>query len=79
MTDQNSRSTKSQLLNKVNSYMEDCCFDVQGISTSQSLSSTAEAHLARILTKIVVGGASVWWSFLELKEFLKNKKVQKGF
>lgn len=70
---------KLQYTNKVQNYLDDCCFDIQGISSSQSLSSTAEVQLARILTKIVVGAASVWWSALEFREFLKNRRTTKGF
>lgn len=73
------RSKKQQMTNKLNSYIDDCCFDIQGISSSHSLMNAAEAQLARILTKIVVGGASIWWSALELREFLKTRKMQKGF
>lgn len=77
MTTDNSK--KIEYTNKINSYLDDCCFDIQGISSSQTLSSTAEVQLARILTKIVVGAASVWWSALEFREFLKNRRTTKGF
>jgi hypothetical protein len=70
---------KLEYKNKVQNYLDDCCLDIQGISSSQTLSSTAEVQLARILTKIVVGAASVWWSALEFREFLKNRKTTKGF
>jgi hypothetical protein len=70
---------KIQYTNKVQNYLDDCCFDIQGISSSQTLSSTAEVQLARILTKIVVGAASVWWSALEFRDFLKNRRTTKGF
>jgi len=77
MTTENLREI--QYKNKVQNYLDDCCFDIQGISSSQSLASAAEVQLARILTKIVVGAASVWWSALEFREFLKNRKTTKGF
>lgn len=70
---------REQLTDKINDYFEDCCFDIQGISGSQSVANLAEAQMAKILTKIVVGAASVWWSALELREFLKSRKSQKGF
>jgi len=69
---------KQQKIDKIQQYLNDCCFDIQGISSSQSLMNTAEAQLARILTKIVVGGASIWWSVMELRQFLKIRKTQKG-
>lgn len=75
MTHQN----RKQLATKINTYFEDCCFDIQGISGSQSVANLAEAQMAKILTKIVVGAASVWWSALELRDFLKNRRSQKGF
>ena len=69
---------KNQLEAKLNNYLQDCCFDIQGISGSQSIANLAEAQMAKILTKIVVGAASVWWSALELREFLKNRRTMKG-
>lgn len=76
---QNNQLNKQEYMNKISSYFDDCCLDIQGISTSQSLANASEAQLARILTKIVVGAASVWWSLLEFKEFLKNRRTEKGF
>lgn len=73
------QTDKQEQINKIASYLDDCCFDVQGISTSQSLANASEAQLAKILTKIVVGAASVWWSLLEFKEFLKNRRTERGF
>ena len=70
---------KTEYTTKFQNYLDDCCLDIQGISSSQSLSSAAEVQLARILTKIVVGAASVWWSALEFRQFLKNRKLTKGF
>lgn len=71
--------SKNQYLQNIDNYIDDCCFDIQGISTSSSLSDVSEAQLAKIITKIVVGLASAWWSILEFREFLKNKKIGKGF
>jgi len=73
------QNNRKQLTDKLNNYFEDCCFDIQGISSSQGVSNLAEAQMAKILTKIVVGAASVWWSALELRDFLKNRRSQKGF
>jgi hypothetical protein len=67
-----------QIIVKTNNYIDDCCFDIQGMSSSHSLMNAAESQMARILTKIVVGAASIWWSTLELKEFIKTRKIQKG-
>lgn len=46
-------------------------FDVQGINPGVSLD---EAYLARVFTKIAVGSATVWWSLLELKDFLELRR-----
>jgi len=34
------------------------------------MTSLDEAYLARVLTKLAIGSATVWWSLLEIKEFL---------
>jgi hypothetical protein len=67
---------KLQTQNKITEYLEDCCLDVQGFSPS-SMSSIAETQLARILTKIAIGSATVWWSLLELKDFVNIRKTLK--
>lgn len=73
----NKESHKSQIQNNIKEYLEDCCFDMQGLS-SNPLSSVAETQLARILTKIAIGSATVWWSVLELKDFVSIRKTLKG-
>lgn len=57
---------------EVKSYLDDCCFDVQ--FNPNSTFSVAEANLIKILSKIIVGTATAWWSILELKEFFENRK-----
>lgn len=56
----------------VKSYLNDCCFDVQ--FNANSPFSAAEANLIKILSKIIVGTATAWWSIIELKEFFENRK-----
>lgn len=63
----------SKLQSKINSFMEQTYFDVQGISSS----SIDEAHLAKVLTKLAVGSATVWWSILEVKDFLVLRRKSK--
>jgi len=58
-------------------YLQDCCFDLQGLNPA-SLSSAAETQLARILTRIAIGSATVWWSVMELKDFIKVRHTLKG-
>lgn len=69
---------KKDIHNKILDYLNDCCFDIQGISSSSSLSSAAEVQLAKILTKVVIATASIWWSIIELREFIANRKISKG-
>ena len=73
----NNQHRKQELSQQLSNYLDDCCFDVQGISTS-GLSSIAETQLARILTKIAIGSATVWWSLIELKDFVNIRKSLKG-
>jgi len=73
----NNQHRKQELSQQLSNYLDECCFDVQGISTS-GLSSIAETQLARILTKIAIGSATVWWSLIELKDFVNIRKSLKG-
>lgn len=63
---QNAFNSKS-----LQSYLEDCCFDIQA---NPNLLSGSETYLIKILSKIAVGSATVWWSILELKQFIKNRQ-----
>lgn len=56
----------------IKSYLNDCCFDVQ--FNANSPFSVAEANMIKIISKIVVGTATAWWSIIELKEFFENRK-----
>ena len=69
---------EQELRNTISEYLDDCCFDIQGISSSSSLSSAAEVQLARILTKIAIGTASIWWSIIEFRDFISKRKISKG-
>lgn len=69
---------EQELRNTISEYFDDCCFDIQGISSSSSLSSASEVQLARILTKIAIGAASIWWSVIEFRDFISNRKISKG-
>ena len=69
---------EQELRNTISEYLDDCCFDIHGISSSSSLSSASEVQLARILTKIAIGTASIWWSIIEFRDFISNRKISKG-
>lgn len=68
---------KQNLEQKIDQFFEDNYFDIQGITPSSSFASLDEAYLARILTKLAIGSATVWWSLLEMKEFLSLRKKSK--
>ena len=56
----------------IQSYLDDCCFDMQ-VNPNSTLSGT-EAYIIKMISKIAVGSATVWWSVIELKQFIKNRK-----
>lgn len=64
---------KKVLSTKIENLFEDCYFDFQ--SVNPNLPNFDEAYLARLLTKIAVGSATVWWSLIELKDFIRLKSV----
>lgn len=72
----NKQQRKTELSSKINNYLDDCCFDIQGLGPS-SFADAAETQLARILTKIAIGSATVWWSVMELKDFVKIRHTLK--
>lgn len=63
---------QQELQNSIKSYLDDCCFDVQ-FNPTGTLSGT-EAYLVKLLSKIAIGSATVWWSIIELRQFVKNRK-----
>jgi len=65
------KSKQQQLSTKIENKLSKYYFDVQGITPGVSLD---EAYLARVFTKIAVGSATVWWSLLEVKDFLELRK-----
>jgi hypothetical protein len=69
---------KQQLRLKINSFLEDSYFDIQGLSPGSLSSTMDEQYLARVLTKMAIGSATVWWSILEVKDFLVLRKKSKG-
>lgn len=57
----------------IKSYLDDCCFDFQ--TNINNPLSVSEAYLIKILTKIIIGSATAWWSLIELKNFIENRKT----
>ena len=79
MTRKIKRQEKKQKLQfKINSFLEDSYFDIQGLSPGSLGSTMDEQYLARVLTKLAIGSATVWWSILEVKDFLVLRKKSKG-
>lgn len=62
-------SKKTKLKEDIELFFEQYYFDVQGINPT--FASLDEAYIARVLTKLAVGSATVWWSLLEIKDFIQ--------
>lgn len=58
---------KEQLSHDVKEFIDSTFLDVQGFSSKTT--TIDEAYLARVLTKLAIGSATVWWSILEVKDF----------
>jgi len=65
------QNKKQVLSRKIELFFEDSYFDVQGMNPG--LPNLDEAYLARLLTKLAVGSATVWWSLIEIKDFMKMR------
>jgi hypothetical protein len=66
---------KEKLQRSIDDFLQKNFLDIQGITASNSLD---ESYLARILTKLAVSSATVWWSILEVKQFINLRKNIKG-
>jgi len=65
------------LSRKIDSFSQDYFFDIQSVNPAAKLID--EQQIAKILTKLAVGSATVWWSILELKEmYLIHRSSKKG-
>ena len=71
----NKNLKKEKLQKSIDDFLQKNFLDIQGITASNSLD---EAYLARILTKLAVSSATVWWSLLEVKQFINLRKNIKG-
>lgn len=68
------KNTKEKLNNKINYFLENSYFDIQGLDPT----SITENQIARLLTKVTVGSVTVLWSILELRNLIKFRKDLKG-
>ena len=66
---------KVELKSKIDKFLDEHYLDIQGMSPG--LNVFDEATLARLLTKLAVGSATVWWSLLEMKDFLVHYKTNR--
>jgi hypothetical protein len=66
---------KENFKKSLDQFFEKNYLDIQGVTGSGTLD---EAYLARILTKLAVSSATVWWSLLEIKQFLILRKNVRG-
>lgn len=67
---------KQKLHDNIDEFFKNSYFDVQGITPG--INSLDEAYLARILTKLAISTATIWWSILEVKDFFTLRRKSKS-
>jgi hypothetical protein len=67
---------KQKLHDNIDEFFKNSYFDVQGITPG--INSLDEAYLARILTKLAISSATIWWSILEVKDFFNLRRKSKS-
>lgn len=67
---------KKALSDKIALSLDEYYFDVQSLGSPNILD---ESHLAKLLTKMAVGLATVWWTAVELKDYIKLRKAHSQF
>lgn len=72
----NIKQKKANLSNKINSSLDDYYFDIQSMGTP---SAVDESQLVKLVTKLAVGVATVWWTAIELKDYVKLRKAHTDF
>ena len=68
----NKTQKKQNLSNKINQSLDGYYFDIQSISSSTPID---ESQLVKLVSKFAVGVATVWWTAIELKDYIKLKKM----
>lgn len=66
---------KHKIESSINNFFENNYFDIQGLTPG--IKSFDEQYLAKVLTKLAIGSATVWWSLLEVKDFLSLRRKKK--
>lgn len=69
----NKQLKKEQLSDKISSFTDEYYFDIHSMSSSSL--PLDESHLIKLVTKLAVSAATVWWTALEIKDYLKLKKL----
>lgn len=72
----NLKIKQQHLADKINNSLDGYYFDVQSLGAPSVLD---ESHLAKLLTKLAVGVATVWWTAVELKDYVKLRKAHSQF
>ena len=78
MASSNISSKQHELSEKLTEFFDNNYFDIHSMSSNLS-PSLDEAYVARVLTKLAIGTATVWWSVLEMKEFFQLRRKSKMF
>lgn len=76
MTSSQKNQKKAQLKSDISEYLDNSFFDISAAAPNRC-SNITEAYLAKLLTRIAVGSATVWWSILELKDLIDARKRYK--
>lgn len=69
----------TEIVTKLKELKSEYYFDTHGAQPFTKITSLIdEAYLAKVLTKLAVGTATVWWSLIEMKEIVSMyKKTRK--
>jgi len=72
----NLKQKKANLSARINNSLEDYYFDIQYMGSPSALD---ESQLVKLVTKLAVGAATVWWTAIELKDYIKLRKANLEF
>jgi hypothetical protein len=72
----NLKEKKTALSTKISNSLEDYYFDVQSMGSPSAID---ESQLVKLVTKLAVGAATVWWTAIELKDYIKLRKAHSQF
>lgn len=67
----NKKQKQLLLSEKLDNFFDESYFDVQSISSSV----LDESYFVKLVTKLAVSAATVWWTAIEIKDYIKLKKI----